>query len=834
MLKKISIYILLISSFQIAQNIWGNGSIATSDDLSAFEFNPAGLGVNRGEIEGMYIQPDSDGKFTKSSTFYFAGLSNGFGLSFGVNKDTELFKSRTYTDLTIGYGSKIEKNLYFGLTVDNQKNLSQGLLYRPHKAFSIGFAEFYNNYSDIESSTLGIAFRPLLSHRLTLGFDYRMFEDSNIEDALNPFIEFYPLKGLKVSISSNSLNNEENWNINLGFVLSENNEFFTSTIQNLDTDLNRSGIGSITTAHTKPSLIEQKIGKELNVVKIDLEGTFIEEPPKTTTLFDLSFDVSIFSFSNDNTPGIQLRTWIEQIDRYAKDNSIDALVIKLGQVNAGFSKKQEIRNALMRFKKSGKKIYVYCDQGVGNTGYYLISMADEIYMHEQNSLYLTGLSGNFMFYKSFLDKLEITPVVYRVNKDGKSYKGAVDALINDEITDEMREEYNKLLDDFYYVFVRDISEGRGWDTSQTESVIDSGPYLIPDEAIKAGLLTSTMYPDEFKDYIKDLNEGKVNIINFDPIQIPKYSYSWKEEKLPNIAVIYAVGGINSGKSNPGPKGSSIMGDETIIKAFKDAYADDSVDAIILRIDSGGGSALASDMMWRQIVKSKEDSLNKKPFIVSMSDIAASGGYYIATEADKIVANETTVTGSIGVISFWPNFSKLMNKYGIGFDDYSIKRGKHSNFKYITIGSRLHNDYEKEKIQGALNHVYDAFKIRVVDGRPDLNDMDELDNIALGRIWTGSGAKNVFLVDEVGGFDKAFEVTKDMLGIDLDAPISIEEYPKIYSNNFSFDDFNETPEFKISSDLIPPNMNENTFIIDILPIMYSDDMLMIMPYELNIE
>ena len=257
------------------------------------------------------------------------------------------------------------------------------------------------------------------------------------------------------------------------------------------------------------------------------------------------------------------------------------------------------------------------------------------------------------------------------DKEGNSYKGAVDMFINDEITNEMREEYNKILDDFYYVFVRDIAEGRNWSTLQTEEAIDNGPYLIPSEAVDAGLITATMYPDEFKDYIKGLNEGKVNIINFNPIEIPEYSYSWKEDKIPNVAVIYAVGGINSGESNPGPRGSSVMGDKTIIKAFKDAYADDNIDAIILRIDSGGGSALASDMMWRQIVKSKEDSLNKKPFIVSMSDVAASGGYYIATEADKIIANETTITGSIGVISFWPNFSKLMNKYGITFDDYSI-------------------------------------------------------------------------------------------------------------------------------------------------------------------
>ena len=833
MLKNIYL-ILSIFSLQFAQSIWGNASIATSDDLSSLEFNPAGLGVNRGEIEGLFIQPDSDGKFTKNSTLYSANISDGFGFSMGVNKDTDLFKAKTYSSLKIGYGSKIEKNLYFGITLDNMKNLNSGILWRPHKAISIGYTELYNDYFDMESYSLGLAFRPLFNHRLTLGIDYKSFEDKNIESSLNPFIEFYPLKGLKVSFRGNTVNGQDNWNINLGFVLSPDGEFFTSTIQNSESNLSRSGLGIITSTHQKKPLIETSIEKKLNIVKLDLEGVFIEEPPKSSSFLDFSFGVSVFNFNSDNTPGIQLRTWIEQIDRYSKDTNIDAMVINLGQVSAGLSKKQEIRNALMRFKNSGKKIYVYCDQSVTNTGYYLISMADEIYIHEQNSIYLTGMSASLTFYKSFLDKLDITPVVYRVNKDGKSYKGAVDSFINDGITDEMREEFDKIFDDFYYVFVRDISEGRAWNTSKTEDIIDNGPYLIADQAKDAGLITKTMYPDEFKSYIEELNNGKVNIIDFNPVKLEDYSHSWNEDELPNIAVIYAVGGINSGSSNPGPKGSSIMGDETIIKAFKDAYANENVDAIILRIDSGGGSALASDMMWRQMVKSKLDSLNKKPFIVSMSDVAASGGYYIATEADKIVANETTITGSIGVISFWPNFSKLTSKYGISFDDYSIKRGKHSNFKYITLGGRLHSDYEKEKIQESLNHVYDEFKIRVVEGRPNLNDMDELDNIALGRIWTGSGAKNVFLVDEVGGFDKALEVTKEMLELDTHSEIAIEEYPKIYSNNLSFEDFKKGPDFKISSDLLPFGVDQSTFMIDLLPILYSDDMLMIMPYELNID
>ena len=213
----------------------------------------------------------------------------------------------------------------------------------------------------------------------------------------------------------------------------------------------------------------------------------------------------------------------------------------------------------------------------------------------------------------------------------------------------------------------------------------------------------------------------------------------------------------------------------------------------------------------------------------MSDVAASGGYYIATEADKIVANETTITGSIGVISFWPNISKLMNKHGITFDD-SIKRGEHADFKYITIANRLHNDYEKEKIQESLNHVYNIFKTRVIDGRDELNDIDELDNIALGRIWTGSGAKNVSLVDEIGGLNKAIEIAKEMLG--ESEAVEIHEYPKIYNNSMKFDF--KTPEIVLLPELLPDNLQQDINIIEKLPVIYSDDMLMMLPYEINID
>ncbi|MAV65110.1 MAG: hypothetical protein CMG00_07975 [Candidatus Marinimicrobia bacterium] len=821
---------ILFLSISLSQNIWGNASVSTSDQLNALTFNPAGLAIDYGELEGLFIQPDSNGKFTRESILYTSSLSEGFGMQTSFNRLTKPLKINTYDSFQIGFGFNVFKNLNSGISYNNKTKLFKtGLLYRPLNELSLGLTGDFDNDNNFSSGTFGFAVRPLSTHKLTLGFDYT--KNENTESYYKSFIEIHPLDGLKLSFSSTTKNNPD-FNINLSFVLSPSVELFTSSISNDISE--KTGIGFMSSSHIKPTLQTENIGSDINVLKVNLDGTFIEEPPKLSP-FNFGFpsiSFGLFDFQNDNKPGIQLRTWIEEMDTYTEDDNINAMVINLGTVNCGFSKRQEIRNALNRFKESGKKIYVYSENSLTNGTYYMISMADEIYMHEQNSVFLNGISSNFVFYKGLLDKYDVTPVVYKVNKEGKSYKGAMDQFLNTELSDEMAEEYNKIFDDLYYVFVRDISEGRGWDAIKTESIIDNGPYLIADKAVEAGLITSTMYPDEFKDYIKKIDDKKTAFVDFKPKKEESFSYAWKDEEKTNIAIIYAVGGIMSGESNPGPKGSSVMGDKTIIKAFKEANGNDEIDAIILRIDSGGGSAIASDMMWREMFKARQDSTkSNKPLIVSMSDVAASGGYYIATEADKIVANETTITGSIGVISFWPNFSKLMKNNGINFDD-SIKRGKNADFKYISIANRMHNEYEQKKIQESLNNVYDIFKKRVINGRENLNDMDELDNIALGRIWTGSGAKNVFLADEVGGLKKALEVTKNMLEIPNTAPIKIHEYPKIYDNRIDISLGLNAKDNITLYDMVPDHLKEELDIIDKLPMLYSDDMLMIIPFELT--
>jgi protease-4 len=343
-----------------------------------------------------------------------------------------------------------------------------------------------------------------------------------------------------------------------------------------------------------------------------------------------------------------------------------------------------------------------------------------------------------------------------------------------------------------------------------------------------------MYPDEFDKYINNLNQNKTNITKWEEyINYENYSYDWKKDHKPTIAIIYAVGGIISGESNPGPIGSTLMGDITIKKAIKEARENDDIDAIVLRIDSGGGSALASDMIWREIYKTTtEDKKNKKPFIVSMSDVAASGGYYIACEADKIVANETSVTGSIGVVYLRINFSQLLNRIGINTE--SIKRGENADF---ATNSRLFSDKEEDIVIESILDIYNTFKQKVIDGRANLNDINELDEIALGRVWSGKEAKENGLIDEIGGLHDAINITKESIGITSDSEVEIIEYPKVKEFNlFDFfiseDEKSEITEINLDN-LFPEEISNKLKALDIVPIIMNDEIQLLVPYNIQI-
>ena len=522
---------------------------------------------------------------------------------------------------------------------------------------------------------------------------------------------------------------------------------------------------------------------------------------------------------------IQLRDFIEKIDEIIKKDNINGLIINLGRVQAGFGKRKEIFKSLMRLKESGKEIIVFCEKNdISNMDYYIISMADYIYTTPNTSVDLKGINMEMTFIKGLLDTISIVPEVIRVSP----YKTAGDPLLNEKMSKEMEENYSQLINDFYSILIKDLSVSKNWSKEKTTKIIENGPYYSNKEAINAGLINKSLYPDQFDELIK---LKKINKINWSEIQPNNYYIEdWTPEDTPKIAIIYAVGGIVSGDSNPGPLGSSMMGDQTIRKAIIEAREDKNIKAIILRVDSGGGSVLASDMIWREINRTVNDtSGNKKPVIVSMSDVAASGGYYIGCEADKILAESSSITGSIGVIWVRLNFSDLLNRIGIKFD--GLKSNENADF---LSGSHLITEQEKNKIFNVINESYIDFKEKVINGRENLNDIDKLDEIALGRIWSGNSAKQNGLIDDIGGIVEALESAKELANINLTSDVNIEEFPK--SEPFSFlkllDDEKSVSIVKFD-DFLPTDLATKLSTLNLLPVLIDNELQLLMPYQITI-
>ena len=841
-------------------NPWGGNSVSTSDNLDAFTFNPAGFAINRGVQRGYYWMTavnDTGEKIgiNNNSPFFYSYKTHGFGWSVQYNRDDKIFNA---TDFKLSFAGNFTKSMLFGASWSKvDSSITLGLLMRPSNFLSLGTTgSWHEENGKTYSHRYGIALRPLSNHRMTIGIDkidkFHEFDDiastmRKLEEVSTTYLPFFDIELIKGISLKGQFFLESLDNINLqdaSSVFSLNFDFGkTKLYTNINQEINsgnvyqNSGIGFQTTTQRKETVFNTP-KNEKRFVRLKLDGLFIEENPGRA-----SFSFNPLSGFSTQEKGKQLRVWIDEIDDFAKDDMIEGLIIDLGNVRAGFSKKQEIYNTLYNFKNSGKKIIVYAKNGISNTDYYLISMADEIYINEMTGIDLRGLAMEVTFYRQLLDTLNIVPEVFRVNIDGDSYKTAGDPFLEKTATKEMKENYGELLKDLYNIFIKGISKGRDWNEDKTRSIIDAGPYYLSNDILNNNLITGKMYPDEFDDYvdkmITSLNENKSDKMKHrikkwsDIDRSDKYISEWKPKEKNNIALIYAVGGIVSGRSQKGPSGSTIMGDETIKKAIKSAREDGSIDAIVLRIDSGGGSALASDQMWREIdlTTNNPDSLNNKPFIASMSDVAASGGYYIACEADEIMASESTVTGSIGVIGLSLNMSKFWKQFGIN-KELIVKEGEHADF-YTT--SRLRSEYETKKIEDSINEVYNTFKQRVVDGRDGLDDINQLDNIAMGRVWSGYKAKENLLIDQTGGINDAILLAAKNAGIEDLNNINIVEYPR---RDIAQDIRNILEDVSISKTILSDNLpdeikDEYNHLININE-MSKDGAIMIMPYKIEIK
>jgi protease-4 len=455
-----------------------------------------------------------------------------------------------------------------------------------------------------------------------------------------------------------------------------------------------------------------------------------------------------------------VRAIVESLHKAKVDSRIRAVLVKpTGFTSPYWGKVQEVREAMLDFKKSGKPLYAYLEYG-GDREYYLATAADKVYLMPSTSLDLIGVATYQLFLKGTLDKIGAVPDLHRIG----DYKTAVNTFTETRYTAAHKEMDESLNRDLFNQIVDGIATGRKKSETEIRQLIDQGPFL-PEEALRAGLVDDVQYEDQVNTKLEGQDESR-QIDDDDYARVSGSSLGLN--RGPRLAIIYAAGTITGGKSGYDPVNGAVVGSETLIEYIREARRDRSVRGIVLRIDSPGGSATASDAVWRELMIARNER-EDRPIVASMSDLAASGGYYIAMPAQIIVAQPSTLTGSIGIFGGKIVTGGVYNKLGARIESTSI--GKHAE-----IGSpiRPYNPDEVRKLDEQLQAFYDQFVEKVATSRH--STPEKIDAMAQGRVWTGQQARERGLVDALGGLDRAIELTKERAKIPADSEVELVVYP----------------------------------------------------------
>lgn len=446
---------------------------------------------------------------------------------------------------------------------------------------------------------------------------------------------------------------------------------------------------------------------------------------------------------------------LKNIAKAKDDENISGIYLNTENISTGMGTLQEIRNALLDFKTSGKFLVSYGNY-YSQGAYYLASAADQVCLNPEGGMIFKGLNAQLMFLKGTLEKLDVEVQVIRHGK----FKAATEPLLLDKMSPENREQITTVISDFWNQVISDISVARNIEPSELNRLADDLLVQTSSDAVNYGLIDTVLYKDEMftklREMLKIDSVAKISSVSFDSyIKVPGKNISTSREK---VAVVFASGDVVDGEGN-----DENIGGERISRAVRKAREDKNVKAIVLRVNSGGGSALASEVIWREI----EIASKVKPVVASLGDVAASGGYYIACAANKIVSEPTTITGSIGVWGAIPNLQGLMNnKLGITFDNAMTNK----NADFIPVVKPL-TPYQTAVIQKDVDHIYDVFAFRVASGRH--MPVEKVDSIGQGRIWSGTEALQLGLVDTLGGLDAAIRLAASMAGL---ADYRITELP----------------------------------------------------------
>lgn len=720
-------------------------SPAVVADPLSLSINPAGLAFTDPAL--LFLHANSDSTFKGDNAFFLATHQVGFGIEWlGRNFPAD---GKRYH---LGFGGKLGRGVSFGTTyswIDADRTAYDkfftwnfGLTYRQSRYVALALvAQNWNQHQLFNQKiprqyTASVAVRPI-GERLTIALDGFLKQRQTLDDlTYRVFAAFEPLPGL---VLQGSVAKGGDFGLGMRFNLAH---LFYGSFQNFaDKGGYQSGTNYVGLSAVRfPSFLEPKN----NLLIEPLSGDLPEERSKPF----------LFGPFGEN-----FYDKIERIQKAKTDPTVKALLLRIGGLNAGFGKLQELRQAIFDFKSSGKPVAAYLDQPDNRT-YYLATAADLIVIPPVSELELIGLKAEVTFVKHTLAKLGIVAEMEHIGE----YKNASDLLTRTSMSEAHREVVNAMLDDYYAQFTEAIAKGRGKSQSEVAALIDRGPF-ISIEAQKAGLVDTFLYWDQVEKYLQARWQKSLRKLDAAVYaECLTYEPSW--ETPPKIAVVVAAGDIVDGKSGNDFLFGKTLGDLSMVAAIDRAKNDPQVKAVVLRIDSPGGSGTASDVIWRELQLVKE----KKPLIVSMSDVAASGGYYIAAPGEKIFASPGTVTGSIGVISGKLNQLGLYEK--IGFDKEVVTRGKRADIWGTTRGF---NEEERQIVRHQIDEFYKNFIHLVGEGRR-VSDA-YVDSVGRGRVWSGHQAKERKLIDEYGGLWEAIAEAKKRAGLAVDRKVKVLFLPQ---------------------------------------------------------
>jgi protease IV len=469
----------------------------------------------------------------------------------------------------------------------------------------------------------------------------------------------------------------------------------------------------------------------------------------------------LFPSSEDQSVGL---IKLKQTIKHAKDDSkIKGIYLNVGQIQAGLVTVEEVRESILDFRQSGKWVIAYSDFFTEGA-YYLATAADKIYMYPEGQVEFNGLASDIMFFKNMLDKLEIKAEVFKVG----DFKSAVEPFIRENMSDENRLQLNSLLGSIHGEMLQKVSDARGIPKTKLKEIADKMRVQSANDAVTYKLIDSLLYDDQIKDDFRNRlglkKDEKISLVKYGQY---KRSFSSYETSENEVAVIVADGEIMLGQSTDGTVGST-----TIMKELSKARANSKVKAIVLRINSPGGVFQAGDQMWREITLAAKE----KPVIASMGDLAASGGYYMAMACDTIVAQPTTITGSIGVFAVLFDLSKFLNNK-IGITTEEVKTGEVSEPSMI----RPLNEIEKSIFQKQVDGIYETFTSKAAGGRR--MSQDDIKKIASGRVWSGTQAKDNGLVDVLGNLEDAIRIAAQKGKVEKDYKLKFYPQPKSFFERF---------------------------------------------------